>query len=400
MLKRTGGAGARPARIVPAACIALVAVACGGYGGGGTSDGGYGAETGPAVETPDVVTPVIERQVSGTTALLQAVSPVSEEVVWASGHRGTWARTLDGGATWTTGIVPGADTLQFRDVHAHSADVAWLLSAGPGELSRIYRTDDGGATWTLQWTNEEPEGFYDCLDFWDADRGAVYGDAVDGELRILRTENGGEQWTPVDGSELPQALLNEGGFAASGTCLVTGAEGRAWVAAGNAAIARVLHTDDFGASWTAFDTPLVGGEGAGGFSVSFRDSLNGVLFGGDLGAPEVDTTADESVPPVRVAVSDDGGASWDPAEEPGFEGAIFGGAWVPEAPGESLTDAAAGREISPLVAVAPTGAAYSLDGARSWMQLDSASYWGLGFTSPGAGWLVGPAGRITKVSFR
>ena len=34
--------------------------------------------------------------------------------------------------------MPGADTLQFRDVHALDADRAWLLSAGPGELSRIY----------------------------------------------------------------------------------------------------------------------------------------------------------------------------------------------------------------------------------------------------------------------
>ncbi|MFW6089799.1 MAG: WD40/YVTN/BNR-like repeat-containing protein, partial [Gemmatimonadota bacterium] len=247
-MTRTGDAAFHVARTVPAACIALVAAACGGYGGGGASGGDYGARADPTEDGPGLVTPVLERQARGTTAPLQAVSPVSEEVAWASGHEGTWARTLDGGATWTTGVVPGADTLQFRDVHAHSADLAWLLSAGPGELSRIYHTDDGGASWTLQWTNEEPEGFYDCLDFWDAERGAVYGDAVAGELRILRTTDGGERWTFVDGSTLPQAQLNEGGFAASGTCLVTGAEGRAWVAAGNAAIARVLHTDDFGES--------------------------------------------------------------------------------------------------------------------------------------------------------
>lgn len=385
---RAGGARSRPTRTVPAAFIALVVVACGRYGGGGASGGDY---TGG-----DAVTPVLERQASGTTALLQAVSPVSEEVVWASGHRGTWARTLDGGATWTTGTVPGADSLQFRDVHAHSAELAWLLSAGRGELSRIYRTDDGGASWTLQWTNEEPEGFYDCLDFWDVDRSVVYGDAVAGELRILRTTDGGGRWTPVDGSELPQALLNEGGFAASGTCLVTGDEGRAWIAAGNAAIARVLHTDDWGASWTAYDTPLGGGEGAGSFSVTFRDSLHGVLFGGDLRPPEPEEAAtDEAAAPIRVAVSNDGGASWDPAEEPSVEGAIFGGAWA-----DGPADEAMKRDaLPPLVAVAPTGAAYSLDGARSWMPLDSAAYWGLGFASSEVGWLVGPEGRITKVSF-
>ncbi|HEX6631552.1 MAG TPA: hypothetical protein VF048_10685, partial [Gemmatimonadaceae bacterium] len=95
-------------------------------------------------------TPTLEPQQSGTTALLQAVSPVSEQVVWVSGHRGTWARTLDGGVTWQAGRVPGADTLQFRDVYAASADTAVLLSAGPGALSRIYRTTDGGRSWTEQ----------------------------------------------------------------------------------------------------------------------------------------------------------------------------------------------------------------------------------------------------------
>ena len=38
-------------------------------------------------------------------------------------------------------------------------------------LSRIYRTDDGGATWDVQFQNEHPDGFLDCMAFWDRDRG-------------------------------------------------------------------------------------------------------------------------------------------------------------------------------------------------------------------------------------
>ena len=48
---------------------------------------------------------------SGTTALLQAVSPVDEAVVWASGHRGTVLRSTDGGATWHPRPVAGAEAL-------------------------------------------------------------------------------------------------------------------------------------------------------------------------------------------------------------------------------------------------------------------------------------------------
>jgi photosystem II stability/assembly factor-like uncharacterized protein len=188
----------------------------------------------------------LEEQTSGTSQLLQAVSVVDPSVAWVSGHGGTFGRTVDAGRTWTTSVMAGADTLQFRDVHAASASRAWLLSAGSGELSRIYATSDAGATWTLQWTNPEPEGFYDCLDFWDERRGFVYGDAVGGSLRILVTEDGGATWMRVPDGALPAALPSEGGFAASGTCAVAGADGTGWIAAGNAPRARVFRTSDFG----------------------------------------------------------------------------------------------------------------------------------------------------------
>jgi photosystem II stability/assembly factor-like uncharacterized protein len=83
-------------------------------------------------------------QNSNTTADLRGVSAVSAGVVWASGTRGTYLRTLDGGATWTAATVPGAEALDFRDVEAFSPDEAYLLAAGPGEQSRIYKTTDGG----------------------------------------------------------------------------------------------------------------------------------------------------------------------------------------------------------------------------------------------------------------
>jgi len=192
------------------------------------------------------LTPRVELQHSGVDVLLQAVSPVNESVVWVSGHGGTWLRTLDGGASWSGGTVPDTDTIQFRDVHAISADVAWLLAAGPADMSRIYRTDDGGENWQLQWVNEEPDGFYDCLSFFDSQRGLVYGDAVDGELRILRTTDGGDHWSLVSAGRLPAAQEGEGGFAASGTCLAVGAQNVAWIGTGNSDPARVLRSNDRG----------------------------------------------------------------------------------------------------------------------------------------------------------
>ena len=88
--------------------------------------------------------PTLTPQVSGTSQRLQAVSPVNDKVVWASGLGGTFAITTNGGNTWLSRVVPGAEELQFRDVHGVSEKVAYLLSAGEGSDNRIYKTKDGG----------------------------------------------------------------------------------------------------------------------------------------------------------------------------------------------------------------------------------------------------------------
>ena len=126
-------------------------------------------------------------------------------------------------------VVAMTDHLEYRDIHGLDGSRAVVLSSGPGQRSRIYTTTDGGDTWALAWINDEPEGFYDCLDFWDDRRGLAYGDAVDGELRVLLTADGGATWSRVAADRLPAALSGEGGFAASGTCVETGEDGLAWV---------------------------------------------------------------------------------------------------------------------------------------------------------------------------
>src|ERR1700734_12711 len=72
--------------------------------------------------------PTLTPQTSGTTQLLIAVSPVNSQVVWAAGTGGTYVLTTNGGATWTAGVVPGADQFQFRDVYGGSDKVAYLRS--------------------------------------------------------------------------------------------------------------------------------------------------------------------------------------------------------------------------------------------------------------------------------
>lgn len=333
----------------------------------------------PPAEDPGwILAPTLEPQTSGTDVLLIAVSPVDDTTVWVSGTGGTWGRTTDGGTTWQTGVVPGADSLQFRDVHAVSARMAYLLSIGNGPASRIYRTDDAGATWTLQFTNTDPNAFFDCFDFWDADHGIAFSDSHAGQFTIIETRDGGRTWSPIPPEQLPPANAGEGGFASSGTCLVTYGDSTAWIGTGaSEAGPRVLMTSDRGRTWTVRPAPLPAGSGAGITTLAFRDAESGIVVGGDIGRPDVYTE--------NVAVSGDGGASWVRATRTAFLGAAYGVSTLPGAPAPAW------------VAVGPGGLAVTVDNAASWMAIDTLNHWGVGFTAPDAGWAVGPEGRITRI---
>ncbi len=268
-----------------------------------------GAQSGPRV------------QISHTRESLRGVSAVSRQVAWASGTQGTYLRTTDGGHTWIAAQVPDAGALDFRGVVAFSAAEAFLLSAGPGEQSRIYHTGDAGQHWQLQFTNRNPKGFFDSIVFWDAKHGVVLGDPVADEagnetgneagklkFEVLLTEDG-QNWRAVAPAPLPEAKEGEGAFAASNTCIAiipstspSTPDSNIWFATGGK-VARVFHSGDRGRSWQVFDTPMVHGlESTGIFSIAFRDALHGVIAGGDYKHPHDDGP--------NLAFTDDGGQSW------------------------------------------------------------------------------------------
>jgi photosystem II stability/assembly factor-like uncharacterized protein len=323
--------------------------------------------------------PTLTPQTSGTTNRLQAISPVNPWVAWASGVNGTFARTTDGGATWHTGVVPGAEALQFRDVEGVSAREAYLMSAGPGTDSRIYKTKDGGRTWTQQFENQDPNAFYDCFAFWSPDRGITFSDAVNGRFPVIRTTDG-RTWQDI-GDRLPAAQAGEAGFAASGTCVAVQGGKRAWIATGGAEKARILATTDGGRSWKAYETPIVQGTASsGGFSVDFRDPFHGILGGGELAAPDATSN--------NIARSRDGGRTWTLATPTPFPGAVYGLSYV------------RGFGQRTVVATGPAGAAWSPDEGGTWFLLpETTNYWAVAFAGPKTGWLVGTEGRILKVSF-
>jgi photosystem II stability/assembly factor-like uncharacterized protein len=234
-------------------------------------------------------------------------------VAWASGTKGTFLRTTDGGAHWNVATIPGAANLDFRDIHAVDERTAYLMSAGSGELSRIYKTTNGGEVWMLLATNLDPKGFFDCMSFWDPSHGILIGDAVDGRFSIFTTSDG-TTWQKRQG---PKADDGEAAFAASGTCIFTRGTREAWFGTGGKGGARVFHTVDGGESWTVAKTPVASDANSGIFSVAFSDGRRGVAIGGDYSKPEVGAFAETS----------DGGKTWTTAAGPaGYRSAVL---WIP-----------------------------------------------------------------------
>ncbi len=316
-------------------------------------------------------------QTSGVTARLRGVSAVSDRVAWASGAGSTVLRTADGGASWQK-LTVTTDAVDFRDVDAIDERAAYVLSIGNGPASRIYKTNDAGATWTLQFKNEDPKAFYDAMSFWDAAHGIVIGDSIDGKFCILTTENGGGDWVRVPANALPPALPNEGAFAASGTNIALFGKSDAWIGLGAALKARVLYTHDRGRTWKFAETPIASSASSGIFSVAFRDAKHGVIVGGDY------TKEKEAV--NNLAVTNDGGATWTLVK--GLNGFRSVVAYVP------------GMKSPTLLAVGPSGADYSVDDGRTWIQLDGPGFDTLSFVrNERVAWAAGARGSLGRLLF-
>jgi photosystem II stability/assembly factor-like uncharacterized protein len=140
---------------------------------------------------------------------------VSDKVVWVSGNKGTFGRSIDGGQSFKISRIKGFDSTDFRSIKAFNEDQAIVVSSGsPGY---ILKTFDGGETWKKVFEDKRKEFFLDAIDFWDEDNGMVIGDPIDERFILYRTIDGGNTWHPMDTSMRPWAIAGESLFAASGT---------------------------------------------------------------------------------------------------------------------------------------------------------------------------------------
>ena len=318
----------------------------------------------------------------GWPSSLRGLAAVSADVAWATGSGATVALTTDGGTTWAQVAPPSIDGLDVRDVHALDAGRAWIMTAGPGEASRILYTEDGGAHWTEQRRETDEKSFLDGFDFWDEKRGIAYGDPLaDGRFRILVTVDGGATWQP--GIDAPLALAGgEAAFAASGTGLrALGTQDAAFVTGASDAKARLWSTPDLSATWEAVDLPMPAPKpSAGAFSVAWHRSGAGIVVGGDFQTRDVGGLQ-------NAAWTEDHGATW---HKPlvGPRGQRAGSTCVAGAEGTQPEFLATGQ----------TGTDVSRDGGRTWEPFSNEGFHCVDVAAgDGTVWFAGPKGRVARL---
>jgi len=317
-------------------------------------------------------------QTSGLDTNLRGVSlayapdarGVPAPVVWASGSNGVILKSLDEGTTWKRLHVAGGDALDFRGIVAFNSSIAYAMSSGEGEKSRIYKTTDGGETWTLQYTDKRKEFFLDSIACLSETHCFALGDPIDGKFLLLNTMDG-RLWNPLSSINMPAALLSEGAFAASNTCLALSGADIFFGTGGPAA--RVFHSSDSGRTWSVAETP----------SPTARPPLES--------SPSLSRTKKPSLLPGAIiwiprgasgvaAYSLDEGKTWQlSTQQPG-----------------GYRSAVAHIDDGRWVAAGPNGEDLSGDFGAHWKHTDSLNLNAAALLDIWTAWAVGPNGTIAR----
>ncbi|MCL6261394.1 YCF48-related protein [Aquiflexum sp. TKW24L] len=230
-----------------------------------------------------------------TKASLRGLSPVTKQIVWASGSDGTWLKTLDGGETWESGIIDGLDSADFRDIEGIDANTAIAMASGQPAV--IFKTSDGGKTWIKKYDGPK-EAFLDGM-FFIKNAGYVIGDVVDEKWMVLETKDQGETWHELELG--PNGPIGGGSFAASGSGILADEDNIWFASAGKDS--KIYHSADKGFHWEKYSTPIIQNEDSQGiFSMARIDIDAIVAVGGDFTKSDSDLN--------NCIISIDKGKTW------------------------------------------------------------------------------------------
>ncbi len=215
-----------------------------------------------------------------STASLRGTA-IKQHSLWVTGSENSVFVSQDSGNTWQDKSVTTKIKTDFRDIELFDSKTAIVMGIASGKQSKLYKTIDGGNNWHLLYQNTDKKGFFDSIAFWDKKNGLLLGDPIDGYYVIKKTADGGKTWRRISQKSLPKILPNESAFAASGSSVIVGDNGRAWFATGGFS-ASVYSSNDYGETWQRNTVPIYQAtQTAGSYSLALNHLYQPFVMGGD-----------------------------------------------------------------------------------------------------------------------
>jgi photosystem II stability/assembly factor-like uncharacterized protein len=188
--------------------------------------------------------------------------------------------------------------------------------------------------------------FLDAMDFDNPKHGVILGDPIKNKFLLLETDDAGESWHPF--KNMPDAIIGEAAFAASGTCLRL-SKGKIHIVTGGT-VARHLKFEPSSKKWFAYNLPITQGlSSKGAFSIATE--YNWVVVGGNYAkdkiADSVSCSFDTSIK-SQYKLSKKG--------QDGFQSCV-----------EAISN-------NNYISTGTSGSNISADGGINWSKIDNVSY--------------------------
>jgi len=323
-------------------------------------------------------------QNSGFTTASRGINDfdvVDSNIVWAVAYDGSgggatirdFSVTTDGGFSWLAGAVKGTTATALNNyglanisaIDANTAYASIYPATAAIGLQGIYKTTNGGVNWTKisAGTFTNASSFINLVHFFDAQNGIAAGDPANGYFEIYTTADGGATWTRVPSANIPCTPLateygTVGYFAAYDSTFVY-----------PTTFGRVLLSKDRGLTWALGTTPLDSTDGTALPSISFQDKDNAV-------AVMANTTAAVNT----FIISTDGGLTWDYAGIDTVAG-VYDFNAIENVAGTDTWFTTSANSTS-----GGSGAAYTEDGASTWISIDKDQHTCIRFNDINNGW--------------
>lgn len=206
---------------------------------------------------------------------LRGLSIPNNKVIWASGSKGSIAKSVDGGNHFEWIQVKGYELRDFRAIHAFDEREAIIVAVSSPGI--ILKTKDGGINWYKVYENADTAIFLDAIQFNEDQKGMVLGDPIKHHFILLETSDRGESWNPLPSNFVKSHIKKgESFFASSSTNLCFDFQHVYFVSGG-------LHSR-FWENGHAMDIPIImGSTSTGANSIAIAPNQNIiVIVGGDF----------------------------------------------------------------------------------------------------------------------